>query len=688
MPFHQRKFLKNHFIIGFVPFGATFSEFIQPFLRDVKKLEKACKYSLGVVTADLPQGNDLCGVKRHGANHGCRNCFVPRESLSDNNYDHLQNTRYLQQIKNLRQKYNLLKNMQEKKEFATKYGLSIEPSLLSSLQWNPFIQIPQDPYHAISGKIARLLDSTLEILSQNGKKNLNKFWKYFEFPSHWSRMQNPISHSKSFYMSDCQRLAMIFPFILQRFLTPEYIKKEVFEKMKIATSLNSNNLIKKIIECWIRIANCTKLVFSSYFRNKDDYNNLDIMLREESECLIKVFPEFNMLPNVHVNFHLVQHAVSYGNLINISVGVKEMVHRTFKIFAPHTNKKEIDFDLIKRYNTMEGIRKFFDNNVNYKKIEIFDNWFITNNSTNISEDPYHAISGKIARLLDSTLEILSQNGKKNLNKFWKYFEFPSHWSRMQNPISHSKSFYMSNCQRLAMIFPFILQRFLTPEYIKKEVFEKMKIATSLNSNNLIKKIIECWIRIANCTKLVFSSYFRNKDDYNNLDIMLREESECLIKVFPEFNMLPNVHVNFHLVQYAVSYGNLINISVGVKEMKIEIFDNWFITNNSTNISEDITSSFEYIQNIKLSRKLKKKEFESFDLEDIQTQLHVAYQMKNENRTINRIKIKSGDAIEIEEFEHGSTYAIVKSIISHKGNDNNEYQFFYITWYNQISNENN
>jgi len=63
-------------------------------------------------------------------------------------------------------------------------------------------------------------------------------------------------------------------------------------------------------------------------------------------------------------------------------------------------------------------------------------------------------------------------------------------------------------------------------------------------------------------------------------------------------------------------------------------------------------------------------------------------VKNENGTINKIKIKSGDTIEIEEFEHGPAYAIVKSIISHKGNDNNEYQFFYITWYNQISNENN
>jgi hypothetical protein len=116
MPFDLRKLLKNHFIIGFVPFGASFNEFIKPFIRDIRKLEKGIemeingeKYlvagGLGVVTADLPQGNDLCGVKRHGANHGCRNCFVPREQLSDKNYDHFQNVRYNHQIKKLRRCY-------------------------------------------------------------------------------------------------------------------------------------------------------------------------------------------------------------------------------------------------------------------------------------------------------------------------------------------------------------------------------------------------------------------------------------------------------------------------------------------------------------------------------------------------------------------------------------------------------
>lgn len=178
--------------------------------------------------------------------------------------------------------------------------MSSKPSPLSSLQWNAFIQVPQDPYHAISGKIARLLDSTLEILSQDGKKNLIKFWKSFEFPFHWSKMQNPISHSKSFYMSDCQRLAMIFPFILNRFLTPNQIKKDVFEQMKETTSLNSSQLIKKIIECWVKIAACTKQVFLPYFQN-NDYDKLDIMLRDECKCLKKV--SLILISNIKYNIY-------------------------------------------------------------------------------------------------------------------------------------------------------------------------------------------------------------------------------------------------------------------------------------------------------------------------------------------------------------------------------------------------
>lgn len=65
MPAYLRKLIKNHFILGFVPFGGNFNEFILPFIYEMKKFEqgKIMKIqgqnvwviaSLGVVTADLP----------------------------------------------------------------------------------------------------------------------------------------------------------------------------------------------------------------------------------------------------------------------------------------------------------------------------------------------------------------------------------------------------------------------------------------------------------------------------------------------------------------------------------------------------------------------------------------------------------------------------------------------------------
>jgi hypothetical protein len=40
MPAHQRKLLKNHFVLGFVPFGGNFNEFLKPFISEMKKFEQ------------------------------------------------------------------------------------------------------------------------------------------------------------------------------------------------------------------------------------------------------------------------------------------------------------------------------------------------------------------------------------------------------------------------------------------------------------------------------------------------------------------------------------------------------------------------------------------------------------------------------------------------------------------------
>ena len=70
-----------------------------------------------------------------------------------------------------------------------------------------------------------------------------------------------------------------------------------------------------------------------------------------------MFPSnFTNLPNLHALRHLSEHAKRYGSLINISVSLKEMVHRLFKAQVPHTNKKNVELDFMKRENTLQSIR--------------------------------------------------------------------------------------------------------------------------------------------------------------------------------------------------------------------------------------------------------------------------------------------------------------------------------------------
>ena len=71
-----------------------------PLLQELRRLEKGIMMnmnnesiwviaSIGLVTADMPQGNDLGDVKKQGALYGCRNCLTPKDHLTDNTFDRI-----------------------------------------------------------------------------------------------------------------------------------------------------------------------------------------------------------------------------------------------------------------------------------------------------------------------------------------------------------------------------------------------------------------------------------------------------------------------------------------------------------------------------------------------------------------------------------------------------------------------
>src|SRR6266542_4285848 len=153
--------------------------------------------SLGVITSDLPQENDIVRVLRYNANRGCRTCIISKDSLTDktqnipkiSRYHHITNDEFNEILNE--------NNISIKKQLSTKYGLRLKCNILDKLQRERHLQILQDIYHATVGKIRRLLKLTCELFSQEGKKDFIINWKKFEKLKNWSHLSNPISHRDS-----------------------------------------------------------------------------------------------------------------------------------------------------------------------------------------------------------------------------------------------------------------------------------------------------------------------------------------------------------------------------------------------------------------------------------------------------------------------------------------------------------
>ena len=91
------------------------------------------------------------------------------------------------------------------------------------------------------------------------------------------------------------------------------------------------------------------------------------------------------------------HAKTFGTLTNTQVGIKEMVHRVFKGMVPKTNFKNIDLDLLKRYNTIFAIRHLTDGGIDprFNKScdgftssnfdQLFLNWYVTEDKYSIDQ---------------------------------------------------------------------------------------------------------------------------------------------------------------------------------------------------------------------------------------------------------------------------------------------------------------
>ncbi|GET51727.1 hypothetical protein GLOIN_2v1790377 [Rhizophagus irregularis DAOM 181602=DAOM 197198] len=113
MPAHQRKLLKNHFVLGFVPFGGNFNEFMLPFVSEMKEFE---------------QGKLM---KVNG-----KNSWVIADIPATSRYHHTTDI----QFKEISDESTTTRQNQ----LCIQYGLRAKPNILDRLLRERHLQTPQD----------------------------------------------------------------------------------------------------------------------------------------------------------------------------------------------------------------------------------------------------------------------------------------------------------------------------------------------------------------------------------------------------------------------------------------------------------------------------------------------------------------------------------------------------------------
>ena len=89
---------------------------------------------------------------------------------------------------------------------------------------------------------------------------------------------------------------------------------------------------------------------------------------------------------------------------------------------------------------------------------------------------------------------------------------------------------MSNLLRLAMIMPFLLNRFLKESILKNNEAATIRQKIDVAQISLVlKAIISCWVHVAKTMKAVFNKEF-TLDSYEELQLCLKEEFLILPKV--------------------------------------------------------------------------------------------------------------------------------------------------------------
>ncbi|RPA73875.1 hypothetical protein BJ508DRAFT_313390 [Ascobolus immersus RN42] len=269
-------------------------------------------------------------------------------------------------------------------------GLTRERPIVQLLgpAFDPYAQVPVDVSHSEQKGMGEYILKFLmnEILSSKdsktgvGKDEFTRCFIRHKFPQSVSKITNPAYHFKSIQMHEVSTLISSMPFILRRmnldlkiFRPGQPSNQSYALDLLTITDRNgrrvkwtNKTIMDLIIETFVAMARSNFYAFNRYL-DLSDLPAMEEAFREGRRMLAELYRPFEpatpkprlskkgriffvdrvgggvrFLPNFHQHVHLIDTALNYGTLLNVSCSIGELVHKLFKQLVPHTNYVELD----------------------------------------------------------------------------------------------------------------------------------------------------------------------------------------------------------------------------------------------------------------------------------------------------------------------------------------------------------
>lgn len=296
----------NSIPITLGPFAASFFDVIHS-LPGLRNLDTGLNISMDdgseqfvclpilFYTGDMPQQQSNAACMGPTAKRACRLCMVMMNERGDVEYDTQKYARTRHTVEFLREKVSN-KAESSQKMVLNAAGIQEQRSLLKFV--SPMLDLlqctPPDAAHSEYGGIPKLAASLLftAVLTPGCHVEYTRELSRQPVPVGWGRVQNPLTHLKSYDMQGLTRLTIITPFVLRCWLQDAHLQpdfKVAMEQARIEEELElGNSATDEVVRCYARMARtCTKILSRTRLQTPESVHNAVVDGRKAWQLLLR-----------------------------------------------------------------------------------------------------------------------------------------------------------------------------------------------------------------------------------------------------------------------------------------------------------------------------------------------------------------------------------------------------------------